>query len=364
MRDRRKKSFSWLVIALLGSVFVVNSMQTNQLLAQQIKLSDDLINLEYLSASTQRLSRMIIGESNDPRVVYYIDEQTAKYLHNDSENRLYVVDFPHIREAANEVLKSWDTLSQLFKLLEEDATVDEDSITLAADNHFNSMTDLTVFIGEEKSLLEEEIEQSRMTGYGILALIAFCVLNDFICTSFSLKRSKELAQLASLDGGTGLFNRSTCQDILKDANISSPEKQFAVVVIDLNDLKITNDLQGHRVGDELISTFARILREATQIHTEPPFLGRYGGDEFVVYYETLDSYEELEKFVAKLDTLVTVYNQNDERKFKISYAEGHAFHKSGTDGISPRGLFEEADEQMYENKRVMKQTLVEQNETS
>lgn len=359
MRNRRKVNFNWLFIAMLGFLFVVLSLQMNRLVFQQNELSNDLTNLEYLSSSTQRLSRMILGDSNDTRVVYYIDEQTNKYLNTDSENRLYVVDEPYFREVADEVEKSWQILSDLFKLPDvEGASYDKDSISLAADNHFDSMTDLTIVITEEKNNLTAEIEQEQLKCYYILAMISFCVINDFICTSFTLKRSKELALVASLDGATGLHNRSRCQEIFKDTTSFTEKNTSAIIVIDLNDLKMVNDNQGHYEGDLLISTFANLLKEAANIHSEKPFLGRYGGDEFVVYYQNISKEEEILGFIKEIYYLSTEFNKKEDKNFNISYALGYAIQLKENQSLSLRQLFEKADENMYENKREIKKNVV------
>lgn len=363
MRNRRKVNFSWLAMGILSCAFVFASLQTNELLTQQTKLSDDQTNLEYLSSSTQRLARMILGESNDTRVVYYIDEQTSKYLDASSEQRLSVVDSVPIRQVADEVLKSWATLSDLFKLSEDDVEgYDFDAITLAADNHFDSMTDLSLCISQEKSLLTEQIDESQMKGYGILAAITLVTLNQFIVNSFSLKRSRVTAQLASLDSATGLHNRSKCQELFHSNQLCPGNT--GVIVIDLNDLKTTNDQQGHGVGDQLISTFAQLLKDSCFVCADFPFLGRYGGDEFVVFFANMPNPELFETVLTELQQKVQEFNAQEDKLFHISYAEGCAFHGEHSPSRSLRELFEEADETMYVRKKEMKQGAVREDAIS
>ncbi len=363
MKDRRRKiDLNWVIVGILAVIFVVLSLQTNQLMTKQNELSNDLTNVEYLSSSTQRLSKMIIGNNSDDRVIYYIEEQTMQYLGSDSEGRLYVVDDPEVRVIADDIITSWETLCLLFELPEDDeeATYDVDSILLASDNHFDSMTDLSIKITDEKNLLSAEIDQFHLISYGILAGIAFCVLNSFISTSASIRRSRELAAYASLDVATGLYNRSKCQEIFHDTEVTDREKQPAVVVIDLNDLKKTNDTQGHRVGDELIISFANILKESVNIHLVKPFMGRYGGDEFVLYYADVSKEEELQNLAKELSKLTEEFNKEENKKFTISYALGYAINTNGKDGLSVRQLFDEADEKMYENKKEMKKAMLNQ----
>ena len=57
------------------------------------------------------------------------------------------------------------------------------------------------------------------------------------------------------------------------------------IMFDLNNLKRANDTYGHAVGDQLITNFARLLRNAIPAKD---FVGRYGGDEFITNYYTDD----------------------------------------------------------------------------
>lgn len=100
---------------------------------------------------------------------------------------------------------------------------------------------------------------------------------------------QEQARLAMIDTATGLYNRSKCHELFKTTPKGGNGKQQAVIVFDLNDLKKTNDLQGHRMGDELIRSFANLLKSSAEVHHNPPFMGRYGGDEFFIYYEDVKS---------------------------------------------------------------------------
>ena len=64
----------------------------------------------------------------------------------------------------------------------------------------------------------------------------------------------------------------------------------------LNNLKIINDTKGHSKGDQLIFNFARLLRN---VIPKEAFVGRYGGDEFmVVIYNT--SKMEIEDILKQL----------------------------------------------------------------
>jgi diguanylate cyclase (GGDEF)-like protein len=86
---------------------------------------------------------------------------------------------------------------------------------------------------------------------------------------------------ALVDGLTGLANRRACSDALQ-AEASRAERfgtPLSVVLADLDGFKDVNDVHGHGVGDEVLRTFAAVLRETLR---ESDIAGRWGGEEFLL----------------------------------------------------------------------------------
>ena len=97
-----------------------------------------------------------------------------------------------------------------------------------------------------------------------------------------LREAYDRARLDSLrDGLTALGNHRAFQEALDhlivDARAS--ERRFALLYVDVDDLKKTNDTRGHASGDDLLRATARIL-EANMRRLDRGF--RIGGDEFAV----------------------------------------------------------------------------------
>lgn len=364
MHEQRKNNYVWIGIATLTILFIYFTVTINILMVKQNKMIQDLSNVEYLSSSTQRVTRMIITDEKDEKVIYYLDEETSKKFNINTPESIFMITDDEIRDISDDVVANWKTLYALFQLPADDAdaTYDIDLIKLASDNHFNSMTNLALAINDRVEAVASDINIMQVNSYVMLVLLAFCICNYFINTSLALKQSAHLASLASLDASTGLFNRSKCQEIFKDNTPTNRQDQPAIIVIDLNDLKKTNDQYGHRVGDELITAFANLLKEASNIHTVKPFLGRYGGDEFIAYYKDIENEEEVNGFIRELAYLASEFNKDGSARFTISYAIGHAINKDRKEVLTARKLFEEADEAMYENKKMMKDSLGEPSE--
>ena len=105
---------------------------------------------------------------------------------------------------------------------------------------------------------------------------------------------------------------------------------------------------GHSVGDQLILNFSRTLRN---VIPAKDFVGRYGGDEFmVVLYGKLRG--QVEQIIQELREEVDQFNQCGNN-FRISYAYGCAFSSDYTE-CTLRTLLDNADSQMYHNKRAGK----------
>ncbi len=92
---------------------------------------------------------------------------------------------------------------------------------------------------------------------------------------------EKIARLARTDSLTGLANRSTFVDRLKQAfaAVNRGGNSFAVLYLDLDRFKEINDTLGHPVGDHLLQAVAERLRKVMR---ETDVIARLGGDEFAV----------------------------------------------------------------------------------
>jgi len=103
---------------------------------------------------------------------------------------------------------------------------------------------------------------------------------------------RELERLARSDSLTGLANRFVFRERL-EAAVSAPhhegvaEQGFALMMLDLDNLKEINDTYGHPVGDAVLIAVSRRFEEHIG---EADVLARYGGDEFALL--TFDADDE------------------------------------------------------------------------
>ncbi len=104
-----------------------------------------------------------------------------------------------------------------------------------------------------------------------------------------LTRTEQLRDLASRDPLTGLYNRRHLGEALRQAFVEAQryEHNLACIMIDLDDFKDVNDLQGHRVGDQVLVLAAETIKSQLRSSDIP---ARPGGDEFVILLPQTSAY--------------------------------------------------------------------------
>ena len=128
----------------------------------------------------------------------------------------------------------------------------------------------------------------------------------------------DLALAARQDKLTGLPNRAQFMEHLQKAvdRVRADEQAvFAMLFLDFDRFKFTNDTLGHSAGDELLRQIATRLRNSLRttdlLGSDPAcnVVGRFGGDEFLVLINDLKSPDDATVAAARLlDSLTAVYS--------------------------------------------------------
>ena len=151
---------------------------------------------------------------------------------------------------------------------------------------------------------------------------------------------------ANIDALTGVKNRHAYKEAEERLNAQLAEHraaEFAIVLLDVNDLKKVNDIQGHKAGDQYLRDACHIICE---IFKHSPVF-RVGGDEFAVVAQGND-YARMDELIGQMDA----HNEDAIRGGGIVIACGMARYED--DGrVAP--VFERADGCMYENKSALKE---------
>ena len=116
----------------------------------------------------------------------------------------------------------------------------------------------------------------------LILLTAVVIVTTFTFVLLSNTNNfMKIRKLAYLDDLTQAFSRRAILDHGKASiNLSNRSQiPFSVMLIDMDNLKQTNDRYGHRAGDLALKTVSRVIRKNLR---EEDAVGRFGGDEFVV----------------------------------------------------------------------------------
>ncbi|MDE6015912.1 MAG: GGDEF domain-containing protein [Acetatifactor sp.] len=166
-------------------------------------------------------------------------------------------------------------------------------------------------------------------------------------------QSEFVSQLAYRDGLTGIGNRTAFQERLVELE---KEKQqlpgIAIIMFDVNDLKLVNDNQGHQKGDELLVCSAEIIK--TAVETAGGTCYRIGGDEFVGILCGEDVIDRCEKVGICFTKAMEDYNAVKGQPFRISIASGYAVYDKLQEKEMLMDVYQQADVRMYENKKLIK----------
>ena len=150
---------------------------------------------------------------------------------------------------------------------------------------------------------------------------------------------------ANVDALTGVKNRHAYLLAEERLNLQIEENRaqdFAIVILDVNDLKKVNDTEGHQAGDQYLCGACKIICDIFK--RSPVF--RIGGDEFAVIAQGSD-YASIEELVGR----VRDHNMEAQRSGGIVIACGMA-RSEKDESTAP--VFERADQNMYENKCELK----------
>lgn len=95
------------------------------------------------------------------------------------------------------------------------------------------------------------------------------------------KSESALLARASYDSLTSVYNRETIENIIDDEiSRANPDKESsALLFLDVDDFKIFNDKYSHATGDQVLRFVADTIINTVK---EFGFVGRYGGDEFLI----------------------------------------------------------------------------------
>ena len=145
------------------------------------------------------------------------------------------------------------------------------------------------------------------------------------------------------DSLTGLLNRFAFDTLLNQAIKRRSSNDLWLIMMDINGFKKINDTFGHAVGDEVLKRVSSTLESICEQYKA--IVGRWGGDEFIVYIETTNDETAKELLEALKNAVVNDCNQ--DARFSVSISAGASKLREFE---TTKHFFEEADHMLYEDK--------------
>jgi two-component system, cell cycle response regulator len=161
-------------------------------------------------------------------------------------------------------------------------------------------------------------------------------------------------QRATTDGLTGLYNRRTLDEKLKEAITRARRsgQALAVALTDVDHFKRVNDTYGHGTGDEVLKGVSAALKSTARTSD---VVGRYGGEEFVLVLEATDG-EGAVRLAERARMAIKALSFSSEKgPLSVTSSFGVALYAEGDDALK---LLERADQNLYRAKEAGRDRVV------
>ncbi|WP_274005636.1 diguanylate cyclase [Vibrio parahaemolyticus] len=222
------------------------------------------------------------------RTALLVLEQTKSTNELELKQR---IDMLSVLVNANQVLQNYEAafryLSQLRALEEEfsEHIHGEEMINIKFDLEAKLAQKELNLLETKNALQASELRSQRYREMFYFIAIAAIGVVGFRYVLRVKKINKALTQESTTDLLTGLHNRRYLEVWLEKMARRTPDRTFALAVLDVDHFKAFNDTYGHDIGDQMLMHIASMFNESTR---SGDLLIRWGGEEFVLLVEVND----------------------------------------------------------------------------
>ena len=249
-------------------------------------------------------------------------------------------------------LKINTTLKHKLNIYLEVKKQDEEFITII-NNIIDSLSEK-----EKNGILNSYqliLYQNDIDFYYVLKFIIplIILLSIFIFFNYRLKNEiirrrgieKMLSKFANNDSLTLIFNRRKIEELCENEIRRSERYKnvLSIIFFDVNDFKIINDKLGHHKGDDVLIKIAEVIGQNIR---STDYLGRWGGDEFLIVLPQTN-FSETQSIIKTLESVLCKINIDLKIKQEISCSFGLAEY---IENDTLDSFLKRADDSMYIKK--------------
>ena len=341
----------WSLVETNMVQFCVEDMRIIQVIDNMIMMLATMPLILYLNTEYEILKNKImhtmayvgIGYALASAVVQYQGEKDLHHMLNWSLYILVITDF---------VMCTW-SIFKFFELKREKKPLLNCFFTFLGLFCCCSCTVFEVV----RSLRVDRMDRAGLIRIGMLLLCICFAIGSQIDTYKIVEQGLKydlISRLAYSDGLTGLGNRTAYLEQLEAYEMNAKQiPHLGIIYLDVNNLKVVNDNQGHEFGDELLRRAAKIIEESFGS------LGksyRIGGDEFCVLFTGIEVERQYERAVEVFEQLVEEANKVKSYICDVQIAHGFAVCKEITKEKIEEAI-KVADTEMYHDKAMLKNNV-------
>ncbi len=222
-------------------------------------------------------------------------------------------------------------------------------------------TDMKLVMATDKNVVDRNIRlytepMVAMHGEMIFILIALLLTYFTILILYrvhSNEKSKVLTDKAETDLLTGVSNKLSTENKIRDYIKANPDGQGVLILIDVDNFKKINDKMGHAFGDEVLRNLGMRLQS---LYRATDIIGRIGGDEFIVFLKDIRDMDVIEREARKLELFFQSFEVGEYTRYSVTASLGAAIYTC--DGKTFEELYSKADKALYFVKQHGKKQLV------
>ena len=339
MIAKRRKHISKIVrftMTVLTSLLIVLILIII-LMVSRIQGTARVVNYAGLvRGKTQRIIKLEDAGMPQEEMIADVDEYIKGLRFGSDELNLVSLDDKAFQMKMKELDTYYDSLKQEIYLVRQVGYVNTNIIQKS--EIFFNLCDVATGLAESYAQrIATRLKQFEVLTVIDIVILVFMILYELLKALRYAKINRELKNKVYLDEATGLPNKNKCEEILT----LEVEPYTAICVFDLNNLRIINNQQVHERGDLYINSFAKCLRKGVDVNQ---FVGRYGGDEFVIVYKGNDVEDLCQRIHDSIQKLPF--------PFDLDVSIGCALYHKDIHKWSD--WFIEADKRLYNEKRNLK----------